>query len=184
MNFLELQAKFTKKHLDNRTIWASGWADNKEALNDWYKTVYNKAVQDRSIQQIMKSAKTLVTMSWNEWTLPSDFKSPVKLYWKSWTYAEIDDEVSPYRYQRTSTGNKIIFDETPTNAVYIEYIAKHVEMNADTDEITIPDDFEDDVINYALIEYFRNQRDWGNVWNSLEYAEWKIKETIDNFWLE
>jgi len=49
MDFEALQNKFVKRHLDPRTAWLAWGADNKEALNDWYKEVFNKAIQDRSV---------------------------------------------------------------------------------------------------------------------------------------
>lgn len=184
MDFQALQNKFAKKHLDWRTEWLAWWTDNLEALNDWYKEAYNKTIQDRSIQQAMKSTKTQVTMSGATWTLPSDLLQPVQLYFKSCSYCEVDDGMYPYRYIRTSWAYQVIFDETPTMSIYIEYIPQITELSANIDEITLPAEFENDVINYALVEYFRNQRDWGSVSNALQYAEWKIGETIANFWLE
>ena len=185
MDFEALQNKFVKRHLDDRTDWLAGGTDNKEALNDWYKEVYNKAIQDRSVQEIMKSDKTLLTMSWATASLPADYKQPVTLYFKwAWTYTEIDREEFPYRYARSGWVYTIIFEETPTFPVYIEYIAKLTALSANTDESVLPSEFDDDIIRYAMVEYHRAQRDWGEVSNELQYAEWKFWDTIDNFWLE
>ena len=185
MTFIESQTKFKNLHLDSRTTWVAGWDNNKEALNDGYKEVYNKARQDRSLQEILKSAKTLITVTDKVWPMPTDFLQPVKLYFKVWTsYSEIDIEYFPYRYIRVSGVYKVIFDENPANSVYSEYIPKITNLDLDEDVIVLPDDFDWDIVNYALVEYFRQQRDWGNVWNALQYAEWKVKETVDNFWLE
>jgi len=185
MDFQALQTKFEKLNLDNRSIWLWWGSNNKEAINDWYKQVYQKAIQDRSLQQIMKSAKTLITITSKEWTMPTDFLQPVKLYFKvSQDYSEIDKEEFPYRYIRTWWGYKVIFDQTPNHLVYVEYIPQITELLSNTDKITLPAEFDRDIVNYALVEYFRQQRDWLNVTNSLQYAEWKVLETIDQFWLE
>jgi len=185
MDFEALQTKFVKRHLDTRTVWAVWGADNLEALNDWYKEVYSNAIQDRSVQEIMKTIKTNVSLTDWVWTLPSDYLQPVKLYFKSvWLYQEIDKDDTPYRFQRTWWVNKIIFDVKPNFSVYIEYIPKLTELLANTDESVLPTEFDDDIIRYAMVEYHRAQRDWAEVWNELQYAEWKMQSTIDNFWLE
>jgi len=185
MNFLELQTKFAKKHLDTRTTWIAWWDDNKKALNDWYNEVYLKAIQDRSVQQSIKTVKTLVTLTDSVWTLPVDYLQPVKVYLKSaWRYSEIDPIEDEYRFQRVWWVNKIIFEETPNFPVYIEYIQKLTDMVDDLDEPVLPAEFDRNIINYSLVEYHKNQRDWGEVSNELQYAEWKMQETIDNFWLE
>ena len=185
MDFEALQIKFPKKHLDTRATWIVWWNNNKEALNDGYKEVYMKAIQDRNVQEVMKTIKTLITITDKIWTLPVDYLQPVKIYLKSaGSYVELEKEEFPYRFQRTWWINKIIFNETPNFPIYIEYIQKLTDLSINTDEPVLPSEFDNDIINYALVEYFRNQRDWGNVWNALQYAEWKILETIDNFWLE
>jgi len=133
----------------------------------------------------MKSDKTLLTMTGAIASLPADYKQPVMLFFKgAWSYVEIDKEEFPYRYIRDAGVNKIIFTETPTFPVYIEYIAKITDMSANTDEPVLPSEFDADIIRFAMVEYHRAQRDWGEVSNELQYAEWKIWDTIDNFWLE
>jgi len=185
MNFQELQIKFAKKHLDTRTDWIAGWDDNMEALNDWYKEVYNNAIQDRNIQEIMKSAKTLITITDKEWVMPNDFLQPVNLYFKEWiSYFEIDKDEFKYRYIRSWWTYKVIFDIKPNNVIYSEYIPQVTELVDNTDAITLPAEFDWDIINYALIEYHRSNRDWSEVSNELQYAEWKMQRSIDNFWLE
>lgn len=185
MDFQALQNKFQARNLDNRTTWQAGWAKNKEALNDGYKEVFDKARQDRSVQEILKTTKTLITMTWATWDMPSDFLQPVTVYFKSGGVTdEIDREVFPYRFQRTSGTYKIVFDEAPNYPIYIEYIQKITDLSWDTDESVLPSEFDMDIVNYGMVEYHREQRDWVEVSNELQYAEWKIWETIDQFWLE
>lgn len=185
MDFLGLQNKFTKLNLDNRTFWQEGWDENKEAINDGYKIVYQKAIQDRALQEVLKSEKTLISITGREWDMPSDFLQPVLLYFKVWTgYSTIEKEDFNYRYIKTATWYKVIFDTVPSNTIYSEYIPKITLLSDNTDKSRLPSEFEWDITNYALVEYFRQQRDWLNVTNSLQYAEWKMIETIDQFWLE
>jgi len=185
MSFLNLQNSLQNSTLDTRTIWLTGWQANKDAINVWYKNVYNLAIQDRTVQEIMKTPRTLITLVNWVGTMPADYKQPVKLYFKwAGTYTEIDRSNFPYRFILEWWVNKIIFELNPQYAVYIEYIRKIVPLGLDGDIIALPADFDRDIINYALLEYHRLQRDWLEVSNSLQFAEWQIKETIDNFWLE
>jgi hypothetical protein len=44
-------------------------------------------------------------------------------------------------------------------------------MVDDLDEPVLPAEFDRNIINYSLVEYHKNQRDWGEVSNELQYAE-------------
>jgi len=185
MDFQTLQIRFANKHLDNRTEWLSLWTANLEAVNVWYKAVFNLAIQDRSIEEIMKSFKTNLTFTNAIAILPVDFKQPVKLYFRSsGSFVEVDKAEYPYRYIRDNWVNKIQFEINPPFPVQIEYIKIVVDLVNIWDTPVLPTEFDRDIINYALVEYHTLQRDWAEVSNSLQFAEWQLKETIDSFWLE
>jgi hypothetical protein len=76
-----------------------------------------------------------------------------------------------YRFQRLAGANRIIFEIKQDFPVYIEYIQKLTDLTDATDKSVMPSCFDDSIVDYALVEYFRQQRDWGNVSNALQYAE-------------
>lgn len=185
MDFLTLQNSFEELNLDSRATWKAGGANNKASINDAYKEVYLKIIVDRSVQEIMKTDKTLVSITDKQWTLPVDFLQPVCVYFKIWdTYLEIDKDDTPYRFMRDSWSTYIVFSGNPQYSVYIEYIPVLTALSWDSDEITFPEDFAGDILNYAMVQYHRRQRDRDEVSNELNYAEGKLADNISNFWLE
>lgn len=185
MDFLTLQNRLATLHLDTSAEWISGWASNKQAINDAYTLVHKKIITDRSVQQVMKTEKTSVTITDGIWTLPADFFQPVQVFVKEWNeFSEIDKDSMDYRFQSISWTKKIFFNSTINTTIYIDYIQKTTTLVDNTDETITPSEFDNDILNFAMVEYHRNQRDWGEVSNELQYAEWKIQESIDLFWLE
>lgn len=184
MNFLELQTKLSELTLDNRAEWKPWWVKNKQVLNDAFLVVFNKIIISKDVYNTLKTQKIKMTIVNKEYSLPSDFKTLVWVYEKVLdAYNLIDMDNGNIRLFINWSIKKIIFEIKVLNDFYIEYIKKINTLSNNSDIPSIPDDFHEDIVNYALVEYHRQQRDWNEVSNSLAYGEGKIKEHIDNYWL-
>jgi hypothetical protein len=184
MNFLELQNKLADLTLDNRTEWKTWWVKNKQMLNEALWIVFNKIIIETDVHNTMKTQKTKMTIVDKKYTLPNDFKTLVWVYRKvldNYNLIALDDGV--FRLFIEWNTKKIIFEINITDEFYIEYIKQINVLSNNNDIPSIPSEFHEDIVNYALVEYHRLQRDWDEVSNSLAYAEGKIKEHIDNYWI-
>jgi len=177
--------------LDNRAEWQALWTENKESINTWYKEVYDKIIVDKSLSNLLKKDKVEITINNGIWSLPIDFYQLVNVYWKdiAYSYWDINNwyqklEKEQYKIIIESWVYKIKVLWNIQWSLYIDYIPEIQELAKDTDIPNIPSSFHNDIVNYAIIDYHRQQRDWIEVSNSLQYAEWKIWEHIDEYWDE
>lgn len=182
MTFGELQQRLDYKTLDTSSefIWTSTkW---KLCINNWYVNAYNKAIQDTTIRNILKTTKTDVIISSKSWTLPNDFYQLVNCYDSNWN--EIDTDETPYRIRYSSWTYYILFDLLDNVTIKIEYIKFPTDMVNTTDKPLLPDILHDNILDFALVEYFKMQRDFVWVANSLQIAEVGLMETISQIWQE
>ena len=184
MDFVTLQTRLTNLTLDDSTNWIAGWTLNKQAINSWYKDVFEKFININTWAKMMATNKTAITVISTEASLPNDFRALLQdedsewVYFKNTdTYWPIKDEIN-FRIQYWSP-SKIIFSIPPVYPVYIDYIKKITDLSANWDTPAIPEELHDNIVDFALVEYFRSQRDWNNVSASLQYAEWKMQEKIE-----
>ncbi|NDK09054.1 hypothetical protein EOM39_07500, partial [Candidatus Gracilibacteria bacterium] len=155
----------------------------KSCINKGYKKCYEKAIIDTSVRDLLKTVKTKITLSSGIGTLPVDFFQKVSIYYSD-TITELSEDIK-YKIHYTGIGYQIIFDETLLNMdIYIQYIKIPTDMSADTDLPLLPVLFDNNILDFALVEYFKIQRDWGNIANSMQLAEGELQRTIDNFWQE
>lgn len=187
MQFLEMQTRFANLHLDSRTEWIVSWNQNKQALNDWYKEVFRKFVDTYTGMVQMKTDKHWpITIT--EWVgiLPNDFYKLSNTEDWEWVFQKVLNwyyhlKEIPYKII-FGTPYKIIFNVTPNNEIYIDYIKNITALIWNTDTPTIPEQLHDSIVDFAIVEYFRQQRDWNNTSASLQYAEWKMQERLNQIW--
>lgn len=183
MIFSELQTRFTYKTLDDSSefVWTS--TKGKFCINEGYKNCYNKAIIDNTIREMIKTDKTTVTISNKIWTLPSDFYQLHRVYDSTW-YNEIDKDVFKYRIKYVSWVYTIVFEILDNTTIKIEYIKPPTEMVNNTDTPAIPDNLHDSILDFALAEYFKMQRDFNWVANSLQLADTLLNDIIWQIWNE
>ena len=185
--FLQLQQELQSLTIDDSTDWASWWTKNKKAINKWYKDVFEKYINTFSWAKNMSAWKVDLTITWNTANLPADFRALVEtedsrwVFFKyNWETIKIWDEMDfKIRYWTPSI---IEFNFKPIYPIQIEYIKNISDLSADWDTPAIPLELHDNIPYFALVEYFRQQRDWANISASLQYAEWKMQEKINQLW--
>ena len=188
MIFSELQSRFANLTLDTRTEWIAWWTQSKQALNDWYKEVFRKFINTYTGSVLMKIDKywPLTITDW-EATMPNDFYQLAKNEDNEWVFIKVLNwyyalKEIPFKVIFGTTNYKIIFNVSPTQEVYIDYVKKIVDLSANGDIPAIPETLHNSIVDFALVEYFRQQRDWNNVTASLQYAEWKVMERMNEIW--
>ena len=187
MDFQTLQWNLVNLTLDSSTSWASWWTLNKQAINSWYKNVFEKFINTNTGSKMMSTNKTALTVTSTEANLPNDFRALLQTEDSEWIYFKntdvywpINDEIN-FRIQYWSP-QKLIFSIPPVYPVYIDYIKKITDLSENWDVPAIPEQLHDNILDFALVEYFRWQRDWANVSASLQYAEWRLQEVIEQIW--
>jgi len=185
MTFLELQNKLASLCLDSRSNWIAWWENNKNAINDWLKEVFQKFINTIEWQKLMKTAKTKISLVEWTWNLPTDFYSLAQIEESNWVFLKYlgwYTNSSLDSFVRYWTPYTITFNVQPIQEVYIEYIKNINKLTADIDIPNIPEILHDCIPDFALVEYFKQQRDWNNVSASMQLAEWKMQEKITQLW--
>lgn len=185
--FLELQQELQSLTIDDSTDWASWWTKNKKAINKAYKDVFESYINTFSGAKNMSAWKVDLVLNGNIANLPNDFRALVEtedsrwvFFTFNWQVFNIWDELEfKIRYW---SPNIIEFNFEPVYQIKIEYIKNISDLVNTWDTPAIPPELHDNIPDFALVEYFRQQRDWNNVSASLQYAEWKMQEKINQLW--
>lgn len=194
ITFLQLQQRFAEAHGDTSSVWAVGGSSNKQALNDAWDDLYDDVRQDMSTRMKMKTQKTLVTITNKIGQLPADFleiaetgnEEPIfpAVYLRQAVdfYSPVDSNCYRIRWDAT-TGNYFIdFDSTPQAPIYIEYIPQSNALSADGDVPKIIPQFQPFIVDYAMTQYFKRQRDWSNYGQSAQIAKSLLSSQVNKMW--
>jgi hypothetical protein len=187
MNFLKLQNELELLTMDTRTERLNWWANNKSAINYWLWEVFEKFVNTYSWQELMRTEKIKLTLTWSTANLPADFRCLAITESSGWVFYYTSNQYVPVNENiiykiKFWTPYTIQFNSEPKFDIYIDYIKDFTELTLDADIPLLPVQLHQNILDFALVKYFREQRDWGNVWNAMQYAEWKLMESIGQIW--
>ncbi len=103
-------------------------------------------------------------------------------------YVTLDRDEFPYSVRFDATLKKYVMNVEADNiqTVYLRYVPTSGmgALSANEDVAALPPLLHRSIVDYALVEYFRQNLDWQSVGNALQYAEGKLAERIAQIWTE
>lgn len=183
MNFLQLQQEFADLQIDLSSAWVAWWDSNKSCLNKAYEYLYDKLKNSEKVKLYLWLVRTKITFLNNVASLPADFDTIDKVYTvEATTDRCVDWDLDNRYYDFEVTGarwsKKMTIQDGYTD-LYITYLPIIDTMTLDTDTPTkLPDELHRSIVDFAIFEYFRRQRDTIEMSNALQLANSVLNDKL------
>ncbi len=185
MNFKNLQDDLQEMTQDDSTAWASWGTSNKKCLNIGYERVFDLIKNSSVMKNYYRNEKVKVTITNKVWTLPVDFDTEIVVSWFDFdTNSDIEltqDRIFTYSIYGEDGSKKIVLEED-TEYIYISYVKLRTDMSLDADVPKFPKEIHRCIVDFALVEYFRRQRDLAEADASLKIATVNLQNILATIW--
>lgn len=187
MNFLQLQQELQMLTLDDSTDFAAWGTKNKVCVNRGYEECWLECLNDESVRQYLASSPQVSMMPINKVAnLPSDFFRMLRV---AITDFSVDSQVEALpeffdyevRWNSALSLFQFILQYQTNITFYYRYIPKRVDMTSDIEFPKLPDILQRNIADYALVHYYRLQKDPVNMSQALQDARFRLSERLEQF---
>lgn len=187
MNFLQLQEELQAFTLDDSTAFEAGGASNKTCIARGYEDCFLECLNDETVR------KTLATYPQSSLTplakvsaLPADF---FRMYRVSTMDFSVDSQIDilpefydyDIMFDYSTSLYQFVVRYQSNIKFYYRYIKKLVPLSDDADIPVLPEILHRNIVDYALIHYYRMQRDSANMTQALQDARFRLAERLEQF---